>query len=144
MRVLSDEKIRAAVYASHVDITLSDAIALTRAIEAAVRAELAGQEPFDADDPRFREAFDASLKSGNWPMTRLGEGYRSSITMMAFTVAYETVNRLRLYAAPVVQPDMVMVRKPRFWSKAESDAWHSALPDLHAAFDALAMAAEKE
>jgi len=49
-----------------------------------------------------------------------------------------------LYAAPVVQPDMVMVRKPRFWSKAESDAWHSALPDLHAAFDALAMAAEKE
>lgn len=44
----------------------------------------------------------------------------------------------------VVQPDMVMVRKPRFWSKAESDAWHSALPDLHAAFDALAMAAEKE
>ena len=44
----------------------------------------------------------------------------------------------------VVQPDMVMVRKPRFWSKAESDAWHSALPDLHTAFDALAMAAEKE
>lgn len=80
----------------------------------------AKQEPFDADDPRFREAFEASLKSGNWPMTRLGEGYRSSITMMAFTVAYETVNRLRLYAAPVVQPNMVMV--PREPTEAMLDA----------------------
>lgn len=47
-----------------------------RATEDFIRAELEKQEPFDADDPRFREAFEASLKSGNWPMTRLGEGYR--------------------------------------------------------------------
>jgi hypothetical protein len=59
MSKLSDEKIRAAVYASHVDITLSDAIALTRAIEAAVlEAQKQKQEPwpFSADRMTYHKA----------------------------------------------------------------------------------------
>lgn len=67
----------------------------------AVMAVLREQEPFDADHSRFREAFEASIKSGNWPATRKGYGYRSTMTNMAWEVAYETVNRLKLYSGPV-------------------------------------------
>lgn len=141
MTKLSDEKINEIVReasrgaATRRDGTTSQRIA--RAIEAAVLEAQGKQGPFDADDPRFREAFEASLKSGNWPMTRLGDGYRSSITMMAFTVAFETVNRLRLFAAPVVQPDMVMVpREPteamlnscwRDYPEAARETWRAMI-----------------
>lgn len=55
---------------------------------------------FHADDPRFREAFEAAVRAENLPLTRHGDGYRSSYTMHAFRLAYSTVNRLGLYAAP--------------------------------------------
>lgn len=35
----------------------------------------------------------------------------------------------------------VLVPLPRFWNKQQSDAWHRAIPDVYAAFDALAEAA---
>lgn len=101
MSKLSDEKIGAAVYASHVDITLSDAIALTRAIEAAVRAELAGQEPvadtsrseaYDLIDHHLRNTLDDSDYAD----------YSAALDM--------------LYAAPVVQPQQEPVGKPHRWN----------------------------
>lgn len=61
------------------------------------------QEPAlcDADDPRFREAFEATVRACALPLHRLGEGYRSSYTQTAFMLAFGTVNRL-LAAAPAV------------------------------------------
>lgn len=38
----------------------------------------------------------------------------------------------------------VLVPLPRFWNKQQSRAWHRAIPNLHAAFDALAEAAEPD
>ena len=58
------------------------------------------QEPFDADSDAFRSAFEASLKAGNWPATREGDGYRSPSTQIAWRIAFSTVNRLKLYLAP--------------------------------------------
>jgi hypothetical protein len=57
-------------------------------------------EVFDADDPKFREAFDAALASHNYPATRKGDLYRSSVVNMAWFIAYSVVNRLRLYTSP--------------------------------------------
>lgn len=70
-------------------------------------AELEGYEPFDVDDAhgRFREAFEATLKYGNWPLKRKGHGYRSPMTQMAWDVAFGTVNRLKLCARPVPSED---------------------------------------
>jgi septal ring factor EnvC (AmiA/AmiB activator) len=61
------------------------------------------QEPFDADSDVFRGAFEAALKAGNWPATRQGDGYRSPSTQIAWRIAFSTVNRLKLYLAPVAQ-----------------------------------------
>ena len=58
------------------------------------------QEPFDADSDAFRSAFEASLKAGNWPATRQGDGYRSPSTQIAWRIAFSTVNRMKLYLAP--------------------------------------------
>ena len=58
------------------------------------------QEPFDADRPEFRRAFDAALKTGNWPTERQNFGYRSPMSQMAWQVAFCTVNNLKLYLAP--------------------------------------------
>jgi hypothetical protein len=58
------------------------------------------QEPFDADSDAFRSAFEASLKAGNWPATRQGDGYRSPSTQVAWRIAFSTVNRMKLYLAP--------------------------------------------
>ena len=70
-------------------------------------AELEEQEAFDVDAAhgRFREAFEATLKYGNWPLKRKGHGYRSPMTQMAWDVAFGTVNRLKLYASPVPSED---------------------------------------
>jgi hypothetical protein len=57
-------------------------------------------EVFDADDPKFREAFEAALVSHNYPATRKGDLYRSSVVNMAWFIAYSVVNRLRLYTSP--------------------------------------------
>lgn len=54
--------------------------------------------PFDAEDPRFRVAFDETIASLNLPTTRKGEGYRSPITQHAYEVSFGVVNRLRLPA----------------------------------------------
>lgn len=62
---------------------------------------LKAQEPFDAEDSRFREAFDAVIMAGNWPCTRQGDGYRSPMTDIALRVAFAVINRLKLYARPV-------------------------------------------
>lgn len=62
--------------------------------------EMEKQEPFDADSDAFRSAFEASLKAGNWPATRQGDGYRSPSTQIAWRIAFSTVNRMKLYLAP--------------------------------------------
>lgn len=140
MRVLSDEKIGAAVYASHVDITLSDAIALTRAIEAAVRAELAGQEPVAwCDINRISFVGDA-----------LRETAHSD---------FSSYHCVPLFAAPVVQPDDLKDAERYRWLRKENAKTYEEGAlfvgydneqggdwigcDLDAAIDA-AMAAEKE
>lgn len=61
------------------------------------------QRPFDADDPRFMKEFEAALRSCNLPMARKGSGYRSSYSQFCLQVAFEVVNRLKLYASPVIQ-----------------------------------------
>lgn len=66
-------------------------------------AEMEKQEPFDADHPEFRRAFDAALKTGNWPTERKNFGYRSPMSQMAWQVAFCTVNNLKLYAIPGAQ-----------------------------------------
>lgn len=52
--------------------------------------------PFDADDPRFREAFEDTVKANNYPLKRKGEGYASTYTDAAFRLAFGVVNRLQL------------------------------------------------
>jgi Zn finger protein HypA/HybF involved in hydrogenase expression len=54
---------------------------------------------FDADDPKFREAFDAALKANNYPYVRKGELYRSPTINIAWFIAYSVVNRLKLYTS---------------------------------------------
>jgi hypothetical protein len=91
-------------------------------------------EVFDADDPKFREAFDAALASHNYPATRKGDLYRSSVVNMAWFIAYSVVNRLRLYASPATptatasqasrEEQMVTLRfdesgKPTVWCDPE-------------------------
>lgn len=56
--------------------------------------EMEKQEPFDADSPEFRRAFDAALKTGHWPLERKNFGYRSTMSQMAWQVAFCTVNNL--------------------------------------------------
>lgn len=68
---------------------------------------LGRQEPFDAGDQSFRDAFEKALRGGNWPSTRKGYGYRSPMTQMAWEVAFATVNYLPLYARPVPAPASV-------------------------------------
>ncbi len=59
------------------------------------------QVPFDAGEARFRDAFDAAIRRGDWPSARNGYGYRSPMTQMAWQASFCTVNRLGLYAHPV-------------------------------------------
>lgn len=57
---------------------------------------LSHQKIFDADDPKFKEAFDAALKANNMPDKKQGDGYRSLFVQAVFKLTYEVVNRLKL------------------------------------------------
>lgn len=84
----------------------ADCVEAAKAEIEALRAKIEAmerQEPFDADSDVFRGAFEAALKAGNWPATRQGDGYRSPSTQIAWRIAFSTVNRLKLYLAPVAQ-----------------------------------------
>lgn len=58
------------------------------------------QKPFDADDPRFMAEFEKTITGLNMPNARKGFGFRSTYTQACLEVAFEVVNRLRLYAKP--------------------------------------------
>ena len=135
MSKLSDEKIRAAVYASHVDITLSDAIALTRAIEAAAfeaqptdrrlinllcRIHRDGghyitehglDKAVEDADIRVAEqnaALDAQAKQEpKWWYAQINNEWDSFTREKPPEDAYDEGTLYPLYAAPVVQPDMI-------------------------------------
>lgn len=62
---------------------------------------LKAQEPFDAEDSRFRETFDAVIRAGNWQSTRQNYDYRSPMMDMTWRVAFAVINRLKLYARPI-------------------------------------------
>ena len=83
---------------------LEEAIKEWTALRAKIEA-MERQEPFDADSDVFRSAFEAALKAGNWPMTRLGYGYRSHSKQIAWRIAFSTVNRLNLYTLPGAKGD---------------------------------------
>ena len=93
--------------ANAIDLLSNERDALAAELKA-----LREQEPFCADDERFRGAFDASLHQGNWPSARKGYGYRSPMTQMAWQVAFSTFCKLGLYARPVPCQDTAdMVNK---------------------------------
>ena len=148
MSKLSDEKIRAAVYASHVDITLSDAIALTRAIEAAAfeaqptdrrlinllcRIHRDGghyitEHGLDkaVEDADIRVAEQNAALDAQAKQEPVAWAYTINNSHSVFSAekppedAYDEGTLYPLYAAPVVQPDMVMV--PREPTEAMLDA----------------------
>ena len=76
-------------------------VAAERDALAAELKALREQVPFDASEARFRDAFDAAIRRGDWPSARNGYGYRSPMTQMAWQASFCTVNRLGLYAHPV-------------------------------------------
>jgi hypothetical protein len=79
-------------------------LAVPKETEELLNAALASQqqsaEPFDADDPRFREVFEIAIKNLNYPLVRKGNGYRSPYTQSCLEVAFEVVNRMKLYTSP--------------------------------------------
>ncbi len=95
------------------DEALAQSIAEAEAEDAAAPA--VAQEPAmcDADDPRFREAFEATARANNYGLARLGDGYRSSYTQAAYILAFGTVNRL-LAAAPAVAQEFVDPTDPGY------------------------------
>ncbi|HMX92324.1 MAG TPA: hypothetical protein PLY42_13205, partial [Nitrospira sp.] len=153
MSKLSDEKIRAAVYASHVDITLSDAIALTRAIEAAAfeaqptdrrlinllcRIHRDGGH-YITEHGLDKAVEDADIRVAEQNAALDAQAKQEPVAWMHWFKYYDGTDVVRvaighcpkyndqdpfrsepLFAAPVVQPDMVMV--PREPTEAMLDA----------------------
>jgi len=86
--------------AAFVESQFKRIVAERDALAAELKA-LREQVPFDAGEARFRDAFDAAIRRGDWPSARNGYGYRSPMTQMAWQASFSTVNRLGLYAHPV-------------------------------------------
>jgi hypothetical protein len=62
---------------------------------------------------------------------------KATIPEIITTLEKQIITTLEKHFPPSVPGESMVITRPRFWSKAECNAWQQAIPDLFEAFDNL-------